>query len=144
MSDVGEAAGPADDDRGLVADGGGGHGRIHDIAGIGGSTGHPGGRAMCSSSAAISHAWRIREIDLALGPSRQVLGQRDDQPDRADPCDLTRCSAVTVATAAGALIAFGVLAMAVGLIRAEAAGDVRTRGRRGPAVRLTRHVVSRQ
>jgi putative ABC transport system permease protein len=32
----------------------------------------------------------------------------------------------TVATAAGALIALGVLAMAVGLIRAEAAGDVRT------------------
>jgi putative ABC transport system permease protein len=32
----------------------------------------------------------------------------------------------TAATAAGALIALGVLAMAVGLIRAEAAGDVRT------------------
>jgi putative ABC transport system permease protein len=32
----------------------------------------------------------------------------------------------TVATAAGILIALGVLAMAVGLIRAEAAGDVRT------------------
>jgi putative ABC transport system permease protein len=32
----------------------------------------------------------------------------------------------TVATAAGALIALGVLAMAVGLIRAEAAGEVRT------------------
>jgi putative ABC transport system permease protein len=32
----------------------------------------------------------------------------------------------TVATAAGALIALGVLAMAVGLIRSEAAGDVRT------------------
>jgi putative ABC transport system permease protein len=32
----------------------------------------------------------------------------------------------TVATAAGSLIALGVLAMAVGLIRAEAAGDVRT------------------
>jgi len=32
----------------------------------------------------------------------------------------------TVATAAGALIALGVLAMCVGLIRAEAAGDVRT------------------
>ncbi len=32
----------------------------------------------------------------------------------------------TVATAAGALIALGVLAMVVGLIRAEAAGDVRT------------------
>jgi putative ABC transport system permease protein len=32
----------------------------------------------------------------------------------------------TVATAAGTLIALGVLAMAVGLIRAEAAGDVRT------------------
>jgi putative ABC transport system permease protein len=32
----------------------------------------------------------------------------------------------TVATAAGALIALGVLAMAVGLIRAEAAGDIRT------------------
>ena len=32
----------------------------------------------------------------------------------------------TVATAAGALIALGVLAMAVGLIRAETAGDVRT------------------
>jgi len=32
----------------------------------------------------------------------------------------------TVSTAAGALIALGVLAMAVGLIRAEAAGDVRT------------------
>jgi putative ABC transport system permease protein len=32
----------------------------------------------------------------------------------------------TVATAAGALIALGVLAMAVGLIRAEASGDVRT------------------
>ena len=32
----------------------------------------------------------------------------------------------TVATAAGALIALGVLAMAVGLIRAEGAGDVRT------------------
>jgi putative ABC transport system permease protein len=32
----------------------------------------------------------------------------------------------TVATAAGALIALGVLAMTVGLIRAEAAGDVRT------------------
>ena len=32
----------------------------------------------------------------------------------------------TVATAAGALIALGVLAMAVGLIRAEAASDVRT------------------
>jgi len=32
----------------------------------------------------------------------------------------------TVATAAGALIALGVLAMAVGLIRAEATGDVRT------------------
>ena len=32
----------------------------------------------------------------------------------------------TVATAAGALIALGVLAMAVGLIRAEAAGDLRT------------------
>jgi len=32
----------------------------------------------------------------------------------------------TVATAAGALIALGVLAMAVGLIRAEAGGDVRT------------------
>lgn len=32
----------------------------------------------------------------------------------------------SVATAAGALIALGVLAMAVGLIRAEAAGDVRT------------------
>jgi putative ABC transport system permease protein len=32
----------------------------------------------------------------------------------------------TVATAAGALTALGVLAMAVGLIRAEAAGDVRT------------------
>ena len=32
----------------------------------------------------------------------------------------------TVATAAGALIALGVLAIAVGLIRAEAAGDVRT------------------
>jgi putative ABC transport system permease protein len=32
----------------------------------------------------------------------------------------------TVATAAGALVALGVLAMAVGLIRAETAGDVRT------------------
>jgi putative ABC transport system permease protein len=32
----------------------------------------------------------------------------------------------TAATAAGALIALGVLAMAIGLIRAEAAGDVRT------------------
>jgi putative ABC transport system permease protein len=32
----------------------------------------------------------------------------------------------TLATAAGALIALGVLAMTVGLIRAEAAGDVRT------------------
>ena len=32
----------------------------------------------------------------------------------------------TVATAAGTLIALGVLAMAIGLIRAEAAGDVRT------------------
>jgi putative ABC transport system permease protein len=47
----------------------------------------------------------------------------------------------TVATAAGALIALGVLAMVVGLIRAEAAGDVRTRTAIG-AARTTRRTSS--
>jgi putative ABC transport system permease protein len=47
----------------------------------------------------------------------------------------------TVATAAGALIALGVLAMTVGLIRAEAAGDVRTLTAIG-AVRTTRRTLT--
>ena len=47
----------------------------------------------------------------------------------------------TVATAAGALIALGVLAMAVGLIRAEAAGDVRTLTAIG-AARTTRRTLT--
>ncbi len=47
----------------------------------------------------------------------------------------------TVATAAGALIALGVLAMVVGLIRAEAAGDVRTLTAIG-AVSTTRRTLT--
>ena len=47
----------------------------------------------------------------------------------------------TVATAAGALIALGVLAMVVGLIRAEAAGDVRTLTAIG-AARTTRRILT--
>jgi putative ABC transport system permease protein len=47
----------------------------------------------------------------------------------------------TVTTAAGALIALGVLAMVVGLIRAEAAGDVRTLTAIG-AARTTRRTLT--
>src|ERR1700685_1853344 len=48
----------------------------------------------------------------------------------------------TVATVAGALIALGVLAMAVGLIRAEAPGDLRTPTAIGAARRTRRTLTA--
>jgi putative ABC transport system permease protein len=76
----------------------------------------------------IRSGWMIesgRPLDAAqvtaartvAAPTGLVIESRNTQASLA----VTR----TVATAAGALIALGVLAMAVGLIRAEAAGDVR-------------------
>ncbi len=72
---------------------------------------------MIASAGPLQAAQIAAARDVAA-KSGLVIESRDTQASLA--------TIRTVATAAGALIALGVLAMAVGLIRAEAAGDVRT------------------
>jgi putative ABC transport system permease protein len=69
-------------------------------------------------SARPLHAAQIAAARDVAARAGLVIESRDTQASLA--------AIRIVATAAGALIALGVLAMAVGLIRAEAAGDVRT------------------
>jgi putative ABC transport system permease protein len=72
---------------------------------------------MIQSARPLPAAQIAAARDLAAN-SGLIMESRDTQASLA--------TIRTAATAAGALIALGVLAMAVGLIRAEAAGDVRT------------------
>jgi putative ABC transport system permease protein len=69
-------------------------------------------------SARPLQAAQIASARAAAAKAGMIIESRDSQASLA--------TIRTMATAAGALIALGVLAMCVGLIRAEAAGDVRT------------------
>src|SRR6202451_4173274 len=71
-----------------------------------------------ANSARPLHAAQIAAAREVAARSGLVIESRNTQSSLA--------TIRTAATAAGALIALGVLAMAVGLIRAEAAGDLRT------------------
>jgi putative ABC transport system permease protein len=54
----------------------------------------------------------------------------------------SRSGAMAIATAAGALLALGILALAVGLIRSESAGDVRTLTATGATARIRRKLTA--
>jgi putative ABC transport system permease protein len=84
-------------------------------------------------SARPLHAAQIAAAREVAAKTGLVIESRDTQASLA--------TIRTVATAAGALIALGVLAMVVGLIRAEAAGEVRTLTAIG-AARTTRRTLT--
>jgi putative ABC transport system permease protein len=84
-------------------------------------------------SARPLHAAQIAAAREVAAKTGLVIESRDTQASLA--------TIAAVATAAGALIALGVLAMVVGLIRAEAAGEVRTLTAIG-AARTTRRTLT--
>src|SRR5450755_1509417 len=83
VGDVGQVAGVAGDDGGLVADGGGDDDGVHDVGGAGGRAGDTGGAAgglvVGENVAALEDPG-----DLVLGSAAPGLGQHDDRDDRAD------------------------------------------------------------
>src|ERR1039457_5199081 len=84
VGDVGEVAGVAGDDGGLVADGGGDDDGIHDVSGAGGRAGDAGGAAGRLVVGGEDVAAFEDPGDLVLGPAAPGLGQQDDRDDRAD------------------------------------------------------------
>src|SRR5262245_52603653 len=84
IGDVGEVAGVAGDDGGLVTDRGGDHDRVGDIGGARGGAGYPGGPAD-ALVVGDDVAGFEDPGDLVLGAAAPGLGQHDDRHNGADP-----------------------------------------------------------
>ncbi|HEV7862216.1 MAG TPA: ABC transporter permease, partial [Acidimicrobiia bacterium] len=105
-----------------------------------------------SPEAAVQRGWQpVRAGWLVNSAAPLTAGQRAAARDAAIAGGLTVETAEqqaslsglrTGATAAGMLLALGVLAMTVGLIRSEAAGDLRTLTATGASSTLRRHITA--
>ncbi|MDQ1394784.1 MAG: putative transport system permease protein [Acidimicrobiaceae bacterium] len=88
---------------------------------------------LVSSASALTPAQRSAALDLAVAAGLTV-----ETADHQASLSALR----TGATAAGMLLALGVLAMTVGLIRSEAAGDLRTLTATGASSTVRRHLTA--
>ena len=98
------------------------------------------------------HGWKQIPAGWLVESSRPLTSDQIATPaaSRRTPASRSRCAedgrpsrrTMAIATAAGALLALAILAMTVGLIRSESAGDLRTLTATGATSRIRRTLTA--